>query len=135
MEGDSQEHLLIYQALGVSLEEGRQIDSYQNKGRFLYNHAGRLIEESLMLCFKHADPKATSLRLPNPSGARPKTFSIDCLSLGTALEFKSRDATPDGDHVAKEVAKLRAVVGAGYVPVRLVFLNPIARALVPSRPP
>lgn len=121
---DSQDHLLLYRALGVNAADGQQIDLYQNKGRFLYNHAGRLIEEAAMLCFKSVNPKAAALRLPNPSGTRPKVFSIDCLSEGVALEFKWRDGTTDGDHVAKELAKLEAVVAAGMIPVRLVFFAP-----------
>src|SRR5690606_17057687 len=35
MNSDDDSHRLVYQILGVSDEEGRLIDSYQNKGRFL----------------------------------------------------------------------------------------------------
>jgi hypothetical protein len=36
MEEDDTSHYLIYRVLGVSDGEGRRIDLYQNKGRFLY---------------------------------------------------------------------------------------------------
>lgn len=36
MEEDDQSHTMIYQVLGVSVKEGKMIDVYQNKGRFLY---------------------------------------------------------------------------------------------------
>ena len=35
MEQDDKSHFLIYRVLGVTDEEGRLIDIYQNKGRFL----------------------------------------------------------------------------------------------------
>lgn len=40
MENDDNSHYLIYKVLGISDEEGKLIDIYQNKGRFLYNCAG-----------------------------------------------------------------------------------------------
>ena len=33
---DDNSHYLIYRVLGIATEEGRLIDVYQNKGRFLY---------------------------------------------------------------------------------------------------
>ena len=41
MEADDNSHYLIYQVLGVSDDEGKLIDTYQNKGRFLYKYASR----------------------------------------------------------------------------------------------
>ncbi len=35
MEADDNSHYLVYQVLGVTDEEGKLIDVYQNKGRFL----------------------------------------------------------------------------------------------------
>jgi hypothetical protein len=35
MERDDQTHFLIYRVLGVTTSEGKKIDVYQNKGRFL----------------------------------------------------------------------------------------------------
>ena len=32
--------------LGISFEEGENIDLYQNKGRFLYKYAGSFLEEA-----------------------------------------------------------------------------------------
>ena len=46
MEQDDRSHVLIYQVLGVSEGEGKLIDVYQNKGRFLYKYAGSFLEEA-----------------------------------------------------------------------------------------
>ncbi len=35
MEHDDRSHVLIYRVLGIAEEEGKLIDVYQNKGRFL----------------------------------------------------------------------------------------------------
>ena len=40
MDFDKTSHHLIYRVLGISDVEGRTIDIYQNKGRFLYKYAG-----------------------------------------------------------------------------------------------
>jgi len=40
MKSDDRSHVLIYQVLGISDEEGLLVDEYQNKGRFLYKYAG-----------------------------------------------------------------------------------------------
>lgn len=34
MANDNKSHYLIYRVLGISFEEGENIDLYQNKGRF-----------------------------------------------------------------------------------------------------
>lgn len=48
MEEDDQSHTMIYQVLGVSDKEGKTIDVYQNKDRFLYKYAGSLrIQQTL----------------------------------------------------------------------------------------
>lgn len=120
--------LALYRTLGIPEDEGRLIDRYHNKSRFLYRYAGTLVERAVMACIKLSDPAAAPLWLDNPEGHRPKRFSIDCLSLGRAIEIKWRDATTDGDHVGKELAKLHAVVAAGYTPIRLVFFEPTRQA-------
>ena len=79
MASDDVSHFLVYQVLGISDAEGRQIDIYQNKGRFLYKYAGSFLEEAAKLCFKVTFPNSTAIRIPNTRGARPKTFEIDCL--------------------------------------------------------
>src|SRR5271167_3467199 len=79
MEQDDHSHFLIYQVLGVSESEGKLIDVYQNKGRFLYKYAGSFLEEAAKLCFKHKFADSGSVRMPNTLGQRPKTFEIDCL--------------------------------------------------------
>ena len=43
MERDDRSHFLIYQVLGVAEDEGKLIDVYQNKGRFLYKYAGSFV--------------------------------------------------------------------------------------------
>ena len=41
-----------------------------------------------------------------------------------AIEIKWRDATTDGDHITKEHTRLKAVHGAGYKPIRVMFYYP-----------
>ena len=102
MEDDNHSHYLIYHVLGITSEEGRLIDLYQNKGRFVYKYAGSFLEEATKLCFKHKFPNSGSIRIPNRIGQRPKNFEIDCLVNNDAIEIKWRDATTDGDHITKE---------------------------------
>lgn len=124
MEEDDTSHFLIYRVLGISDEEGRLIDIYQNKGRFLYKYAGSFLEDAAKLCFQEKYPEAKSLRIPNTEGKRPKTFEIDCVKDNDAIEIKWRDATTDGDHITKEHTRLKAVKNAGYDPVRVMFYYP-----------
>lgn len=124
MKKDDNRHYLIYKVLGVAGEEGRQIDVYQNKGRFLYQYAGAFLEEAAFLCFKYRYPDCTKARIPNTIGSKPKTFEIDCLVNQTAHEIKWRDATTDGDHITKEHTRVKAIKSQGYIPVRLMFYYP-----------
>jgi hypothetical protein len=125
MEEDDVSHRLIYRVLGVTDEEGKLIDLYQNKGRFLYKYAGAFLEDAAILCFKSKfqDAKAKT-KIPNPLKTRPKTFEIDCLLDKDAIEIKWRDATTDGDHITKEHARIKAISGAGYKPIRVMFYYP-----------
>ena len=124
MEADDTSHFLVYRVLGVTDDEGRLIDVYQNKGRFLYRYAGDFLERAARHCFRSKYPEAGSIRIPNTPGRRPKTFEIDCLVGTDAIEIKWRDATTDGDHVSKEHARIRAIAAAGYTPVRVMFYYP-----------
>jgi hypothetical protein len=124
METDDNAHYLIYRVLGVTIEEGRLIDIYQNKGRFLYKYAGTFLEKAAKICFLGVFPDSKSFRIPNSLGQRPKTFEIDCLVGEDALEIKWRDATTDGDHITKEHTRIRSIVAAGYRPVRVMFYYP-----------
>ena len=124
METDNEDHHLIYKVLGVSLEEGRSIDVYQNKGRFLYKYAGSFIEEATKLCFKEAFPDSCSVRIENTISNKPKTVEIDCLVGNRAYEIKWKDATTDGDHITKEHTRIRVIAAKGYVPVRIMFFMP-----------
>ena len=124
MEHDDRSHVLIYQVLGVSESEGKLIDVYQNKGRFLYKYAGSFLEEAAKLCFKAKFPDSGSVRVPNTRGSRPKLFGVDCLVGNDALEIKWRDATTDGDHITKKHTRIQAVGDAGYRPVRVMFYYP-----------
>src|SRR3990167_1685014 len=115
MESDDNSHYLIYRVLGISLKEGKMIDEYQNKGRFLYKYAGSFLEEASILCFESAFPEAKKkVRIPNTIGMRPKTFEIDCLINNDAYEIKWRDATTDGDHIVKEHTRIKNIKDAGY---------------------
>ena len=124
MQADDVSHYLIYRVLGVAEEEGRLIDVYQNKGRFLYKYAGSFLEAATKLCFKEAFPDSGSLRVPNTRGQRPRTFEIDCLVGSEALEIKWKDATTDGDHITKEHTRIQVISDAGYKPIRIMFYYP-----------
>ena len=124
MKRDDQSHFLIYQVLGIGDQEGRLVDEYQNKGRFLYKYAGSFLEEAAKLCFLERFPNSGSVRIPNTQGRRPKTFEIDCLVGTEALEIKWRDATTDGDHITKEHTRIQAIVDAKYTPIRVMFYYP-----------
>jgi hypothetical protein len=124
MTNDDKSHYLIYRLLGISDSEGEKIDLYQNTGRFLYRYAGSFLEHATKLCFEAKFPEAHALRIPNTLGTRPKTFEIDCLIENNAYEIKWRDATTDGDHILKEYARLKAIVMAGYIPIRIMYYYP-----------
>lgn len=124
MESDDRSHFLIYQVLGIGDQEGRLVDEYQNKGRFLYKYAGSFLGEAAKLCFLEKFPESGSVRIPNTQGRRPKTFEIDCLVGTDALEIKWRDATTDGDHITKEHTRIQAIVDAKYTPIRVMFYYP-----------
>lgn len=125
MEADDNTHYLLYRVLGVTDDEGRMIDIYQNKGRFLYKYAGSFLESAAKLCFLETYPQSTATRIQNTLGQRPRTFEIDCLvEEKDAIEIKWRDATTDGDHITKEHTRIKAIVAAGYKPVRIMFYYP-----------
>lgn len=125
MEEDDTSHRLIYRVLGITDEEGRLIDLYQNKGRFLYKYAGALLESAAILCFESKFPDAKAkVKVDNPLGTRPRRFEIDCLLAKDALEIKWRDATTDGDHITKEHARIKAISAAGFKPIRVMFYYP-----------
>lgn len=124
MKEDDRSHFLVYQVLGITDEEGRLIDVYQNKGRFLYRYAGSFLEKAAILCFQEKYPNADSLRIPNTQARRPRTFEIDCLVENDAIEIKWRDATTDGDHITKEHTRIQTVAEAGYKPIRVMFYYP-----------
>lgn len=67
---------------------------------------------------------AQKTRIENTEGTRPKTFEIDCLVEDRAHEIKWRDATTDGDHIAKEHTRIKAIKNAGYIPIRVMFYYP-----------
>jgi len=125
MLNDDNSHYLIYQVLGIATEEGRLIDLYQNKGRFLYKYAGSFLERAAKICFAEMFPGSGSVKIPNTLGTRPKTFEIDCLIEDRdAIEIKWKDATTDGDHITKEHTRLQVIANAGYNPIRVMFYYP-----------
>ncbi|GHT81854.1 restriction endonuclease [Actinomycetota bacterium] len=125
MKSDDNSHYLIYKVLGITDDEGRLIDEYQNKGRFLYKYAGSFLEEATILCFEHKNNKAKrKIRVANSLGVRPKTFEIDCLVGKVAYEIKWRDATTDGDHITKEHTRIQQIKKSGYKPCRIMFYYP-----------
>ena len=42
-------HFLIYEVLGINTYNGKQIDTYQSIGRFLYNSAGNFLQKATKL--------------------------------------------------------------------------------------
>jgi type II restriction enzyme len=124
MKNDDNAHYLLYRVLGISDEEGKLIDLYQNKGRFLYKYAGAFLEEAAFYCIQCKYPDAAKIKIPNTLGTRPKTFEIDCLVGNMAHEIKWRDATTDGDHITKEHTRVKVISAQGYVPVRVMFYYP-----------
>ncbi len=125
MKEDVNTHYLIYRVLGITDEEGALIDSYQNKGRFLYKYAGSFLEEATLLCFKEKYPGVKiKQKLLNKLGQRPKKFEMDCLLENEAFEIKWKDATTDGDHITKEHTRLKNIKLAGYTPIRIMFYYP-----------
>lgn len=125
MDRDDKQHHALYQVLGVTAEEGHDIDVFQNKGRFLYKYAGSFLEKAARLCIQHRHPDALSARIANSLGKRPATFEIDALlPNGDAFEIKWRDATTDGDHITKEHTRLKVIADAGYHPIRIMFYYP-----------
>ena len=125
MANDDNSHFLIYRVLGISIDEGVNIDIYQNKGRFLYKYAGSFLEAATIICFKKAFPEAQEkVMIENTIGVRPKRFEIDCLVNNNACEIKWRDATTDGDHITKEHTRIKVISNAGYKPIRIMFYYP-----------
>ena len=125
MKKDDNSHFLIYRVLGIQIEEGINIDIYQNKGRFLYKYAGSFLEAATIICFKKAFPSAQEkVMIKNTIGFRPKNFEIDCLVDNFAYEIKWRDATTDGDHITKEHTRIKVISSLGYKPIRIMFYYP-----------
>lgn len=125
MANDDNSHFLIYRVLGIPIDEGMNIDVYQNKGRFLYKYAGSFLEAATIICFKKAFSNAQEkVMIDNTIGVRPKRFEIDCLVDNNACEIKWRDATTDGDHITKEHTRIKVISAAGYKPIRIMFYYP-----------
>ena len=124
MNADDNAHHLIYRVLGISLEQGQLIDSYQNTGRFLYKYAGSFLEASATLCLNYKFPEGIKTKVENIIGPRPKTFEIDFLNDNDAIEVKWKDATTDGDHITKEHTRVQFIKNHGYKPIRIMFFYP-----------
>lgn len=124
MKADDNAHYLIYRVLGISLEQGQLIDSYQNTGRFLYKYAGSFLEASATLCLNYRFPEGIKTKVGNTIGQRPKTFEIDFLNDNDAIEVKWKDATTDGDHITKEHTRVQVIKNHGYKPIRIMFFYP-----------
>jgi hypothetical protein len=124
MKADDNSHYLIYRVLGISLEQGQLIDSYQNTGRFLSKYAGSFLEASATLCLNYKFPEGIKTKVENTIGQRPKTFEIDFLNDNDAIEVKWKDATTDGDHITKEHTRVQVIKNHGYKPIRIMFFYP-----------
>ena len=125
MQKDNTDHYMIYHALGFTSAEGYQIDYQQNVGRLLYKYAGSMLEELAIKCFTLAYPNSKQkVILTNSIDNSPKTIEIDCLANNKAYEIKWKDATTDGDHINKELKRLKIIKEAGYIPIRIMFFMP-----------
>lgn len=124
MELDDNKHYLIYSVLGIDENEGKQIDLYQNTGRFLYKYAGSFLEEAASLCLYFSNPNGGKHYVENSEGKKPKKFEIDFLNNNDAIELKWRDATTDGDHITKEHSRIKSIANSGYRPIRVMFYKP-----------
>jgi hypothetical protein len=124
MKSDDNSHYLIYRVLGISNDEGSQIDIYQNAGRFLYKYAGSFLEDAATICLLFSNRSGGKTLIPNNQSARPNTFEIDFLCGNDAIEIKWRDATTDGDHITKEHTRVKAITEHGHNPIRVMFYYP-----------
>lgn len=125
MTNDDNSHFLIYRVLGITKEDGLNIDLYQNKGRFLYKYAGSFLEKATIICFKKAFSNVQeNVMIENTYGVKPKRFEIDCLVNNNAYEIKWRDATTDGNHITKEHTRIKTIKDAGFKPIRIMFYYP-----------
>ncbi|MCT8136479.1 ApaLI family restriction endonuclease [Anaerobacillus sp. CMMVII] len=121
MVADSNEHYLVYGALGMPENEHALIDKYQNVGRFVYKYAGSLLERMAQIALG-----GEAIYITNTISSQPKQFEIDCYTEwdNKAHEIKWRDATTDGDHKNKENNKVKCIVSEGLIPVRVMFFMP-----------
>ncbi len=121
MDGDLNEHFIIYKVLGIHDDEHMIIDKYQNIGRFLFKYAGALLEDIARISLG-----GEKIKFENSISSSPKKFEIDCYTEddNKAHEIKWKDATTDGDHDKKEHNKIKAIIKEGYIPVRVMFFMP-----------
>jgi len=125
MEADDTSYYLLFKALGIKPGESSKIDLYQNLGRFVYRHAGTLLERMAATAIQLARG-GEPITIENNISANPKTFKIDSYVSedNKAHEIKWRDATTDGDHVRKERDKVLSMVKHELIPVRVMFYFP-----------
>ena len=128
---DSREHARVYRALGIDDKTGLELDERHMEARFVYTHAGRLMEGISRVCILSSHPARAKVRVPNICGSKPKRFEIDVLAEDKdAIEVKWRDATTDGDHITKELDRVASVKDSGYKPIRLMFFEPSGKEAV-----
>lgn len=125
MKEENKAHHLMFRVLGYTDAEATAIEEQEQRARFVYANAGKFADKSVKLCFMRVFSDAKTIKIPNPYGAKPKTFEIDvALESRDGIEIKWRDATTDGDHRNKEKARVRAVADAGYKPIRVMLFDP-----------
>ena len=89
---------------------------------FCISTRARFLKKRRNSVFWNAFPTLNPSVSKTRKASKPKTFQIDCLIEGRdAIEIKWRDATTDGDHIAKERERLQATADAGYKPIRVMF--------------
>lgn len=127
LKNDDISHQEAYSWFGISKEESKKIDEYQNIGRLLYKTLGSTLEKAVQICFEEKYQEIEkNKKIPNTVSSSPKKIEIDCLiNKKEAIEIKWRDATTDGDHVKKEKIRIEVIKEANYKPVRIMLYNPV----------
>lgn len=126
MDTADRDYSRVYRALGLDDATGRDLDERHLEARFVYNHAGVMIEKVAIECVMSRHAARKKVLVDNVASARPIKFEIDVVVERDGIEIKWKDATTDGDHVTKEKHRVASIKEAGYRPIRLMFFEPSA---------
>lgn len=125
LEADDNSHHQLYRLFGVEDAEALLIERHQNTGRLLWSQLGGFMQDVVTACFRTRFPDAAPASVTVPG--RRRGYQIDLVVGRDAYEIKWRDGSTDGDHDNKERARLEAIFGAGFRPIKLMFYLPLRR--------